>query len=57
MQKKSKNRRFCQKTGKNNIRGKQEGITLVALAITIIVLLILASITIGTISRRQWNIK
>ena len=37
MQKKSKNRRFYQKTGKNNIRGKQEGITLVALAITIIV--------------------
>ena len=57
MQKKSKNRRFYQKTGKNDIRGKQEGITLVALAITIIVLLILASITIGTISRRQWNIK
>ena len=57
MQKKSKNRRFYQKTGKNDIRGNQKGITLVALAITIIVLLILASITIGTISRRQWNIK
>ena len=36
---------------------KSTGITLLALCITIIVILILASIVIGTLSRRQWNTK
>ena len=67
MQKKSKNKENYQKVEKRhwlkrekvnkNLIKQNVGITLVALAITIIVLLILASITIGTISRRQWNIK
>ena len=35
--------------------GKDEGITLIALVITIIVLLILAGVTISAIRRRKWN--
>ena len=71
MQKKSKNKENYQKITKRhyikeksfskklreNLNNKNSGITLLALCITIIVLIILASITIGTISRRQWNIK
>ena len=36
---------------------KQNGITLVALVVTIVVLIILASVSIGMISRRQWRYK
>ena len=36
---------------------KEKGITLIALIVTIIVLIILAGITIATISRRRWNNK
>ena len=71
MQKKSKNKENYQKITKRhyikagslskktsrNLKNKNSGITLLALCITIIVIIILASITIGTISRRQWNIK
>ena len=46
----------CLKPRKKIIK-QNAGITLLALCITIIVIIILASITIGTISRRQWNIK
>ena len=34
---------------------KQEGITLTALTVTIIILLILAAVSIATISRTKWN--
>ena len=34
---------------------KNKGITLVALVITIIVLLILAGVSIATLTRRKWN--
>ena len=44
------------KISKNLIK-QNAGITLLALCITIIVIIILASITIGTISRRRWNTK
>ena len=71
MQKKSKNKENYQKITKRhyikagslskktsrNLKNKNSGITLLALCITIIVIIILASITIGTISRRQWYIK
>ena len=33
---------------------KYSGITLIALVITIVILLILAGVTITTITRRQW---
>ena len=36
---------------------KEKGITLIALIVTVIVLIILAGITIATISRRRWNNK
>ena len=59
MQKKSKNKENYQKVEKNYLLEKQQniqeltrqntGITLIALCITIIVILILASITIGTL--------
>ena len=39
-----------------SFRRNNSGITLIALVITIIVLLILAGVTIATISRRKWNI-
>lgn len=35
----------------------RNGITLIALVITIIVLLILAGITINLVMRRKWNIR
>ena len=34
---------------------KNKGITLIALVITIIVLLILAGVSIATLTRRKWN--
>ena len=33
---------------------KEEGITLLALVVTIIILLILSGITISSLTRRQW---
>ena len=71
MQKKSKNKENYQKITKRhyikagslskktsrNLKNKNSGITLLALCITIIVIIILASITIGTLSRRRWNTK
>ena len=71
MQKKSKNKEKYQeitkmhyieakslrKKTRGNLKNKNSGITLLALCITIIVIIILASITIGTLSRRQWDIK
>ncbi len=35
----------------------QSGITLVALVITIMVIIILSTVTISTVFRRQWNNK
>lgn len=52
MQKKSKNKENYQKISKKKSNRKHEGITLIALVITIIILLILASVTIGAISRK-----
>lgn len=40
-----------------NQKEESKGITLIALAITIIVLLILSGVTISAIRRRKWNIK
>ena len=71
MQKKSKNKENYQKITKRhyikagslskktsrNLKNKNSGITLLALCITIIVIIILASITIGTISRDNGIIK
>ena len=50
MQKKSKNKEKHQKISKKKLYRKQEGITLIALIITIIILLILASVTIPALS-------
>ena len=41
--------------GSKDIRKNKNGITLIALVITIIVLLILAGISINALARRQWN--
>ena len=43
---------------KNNFLLKQEkGITLIALVVTIVVLIILATISIRAVLRRRWNYK
>ena len=39
---------------KNEKLNKEKGITLIALVITIIVLLILAGVSIATLSRTKW---
>ena len=46
---------FVMKSFKKKEIKNSNGITLIALVITIIVLLILAGISIGMLSRRQWN--
>jgi len=43
---------YCKE--KNNLRNKQEGITLVALIVTIIILLILSGIALNITLRRKW---
>ena len=50
MLKKREKQEKCKKISNKSLFKKQQGITLVALVITIIVLLILAGITIGTLS-------
>ena len=37
------------------MKSKKQGITLIALVITIIVLLILAGITLSLVTRRRWH--
>ena len=41
--------------GEKKMKQKKDGITLIALVITIIVLLILAGVTINLILRTKWN--